>query len=91
MSSRRDRNRKIDELHDEIQLLNTKNGEHSLFLEENSAIITSKLKEYNDKKTSILHNKSTMESQIKSIVKDSVKLEVFLVSTMNEATSFSLL
>ena len=67
----RDRNRKIDELHDEIQLLNTKNGEHSLFLEENSAIITSKLKEYNDKKTSILHNKSTMESQIKSIVKDS--------------------
>ena len=67
----RDRNRKIDELHDEIQLLNTKNGEHSLFLEENSAIITEKLKEYNDKKTSILHNKSTMESQIKSIVKDS--------------------
>jgi len=67
----KDRNRKIDELHDEIQLLNTKNGEHSLFLEENSAIITSKLKEYNDKKTSILHNKSTMESQIKSIVKDS--------------------
>ena len=67
----RDRNKKIDELHDEIQLLNTKNGEHSLFLEENSAIITSKLKEYNDKRTSILHNKSTMESQIKSIVKDS--------------------
>ena len=67
----RDRNRKIDELHDEIQLLNTKNGEHSLFLEENSAIIAEKLKEYNDKKTSILHNKSTMESQIKSIVKDS--------------------
>ena len=67
----KDRNRKIDELHDEIQLLNTKNGEHSLFLEKNSAIITSKLKEYNDKKTSILHNKSTMESQIKSIVKDS--------------------
>ena len=65
----RDRNKKIDELHDEIQLLNTKNGEHSLFLEENSAIITSKLKEYNDKRTSILHNKSTMESQIKSIVK----------------------
>ena len=67
----RDRNKKIDELHDEIQLLNTKNGEHSLFLEENSAIIAEKLKEYNDKKTSILHNKSTMESQIKSIVKDS--------------------
>ena len=67
----RDRNRKIDELHDEIQLLNTKNGEHSLFLEENSALITGKLKEYNDKRTSILHNKSTMESQIKSIVKDS--------------------
>ena len=67
----RDRNKKIDELHDEIQLLNTKNGEHSLFLEENSAIITSKIKEYNDKRTSILHNKSTMESQIKSIVKDS--------------------
>tara|TARA_B100000282_G_scaffold76580_1_gene52824 strand:+ start:753 stop:2471 length:1719 start_codon:yes stop_codon:yes gene_type:complete len=67
----RDRNKKIDELHDEIQLLNTKNGEHSLFLEENSALITGKLKEYNDKRTSILHNKSTMESQIKSIVKDS--------------------
>jgi len=67
----RDRNRKIDELHDEIQLLNTKNGEHSLFLEENATIISNKLKEYNDKKTSILHNKSTMESQIKSIVKDS--------------------
>ena len=67
----RDRNRKIDELHDEIQLLNTKNGEHSLFLEENANIISNKLKEYNDKKTTILHNKSTMESQIKSIVKDS--------------------
>ena len=67
----RDRNRKIDELHDEIQLLNIKNGEHSLFLEENSAIISNKLKEYNDKRTSILHSKSTMESQIKSIVKDS--------------------
>lgn len=67
----RDRNRKIDELHDEIQLLNTKNGEHSLFLEENATVISQKLKEYNDKRTSILHNKSTMESQIKSIVKDS--------------------
>ncbi len=67
----KDRNRKIDELHDEIQLLNIKNGEHSLFLEENSTIISNKLKEYNDKRTSILHNKSTMESQIKSIVKDS--------------------
>ena len=67
----RDRNKKIDELHDEIQLLNTKNVEHRLFLEENSALITSKIKEYNDKRTSILHNKSTMESQIKSIVKDS--------------------
>ena len=67
----KDRNRKIDELHDEIQLLNIKNGEHSLFLEENSAIISNKLKEYNDKRTSILHSKSTMESQIKSIVKDS--------------------
>lgn len=67
----RDRNNKIDELNDEIQLLNRKNGDHSSFLEKNAAIISNKLKEYNDKKTSILHNKSTMESQIKSIVKDS--------------------
>ena len=67
----KDRNRKIDELHDEIQLLNIKNGEYSSFLEKNSAVVTKKLKEYNDKRTSILHNKSTMESQIKSIVKDS--------------------
>ena len=67
----KDKKDKIKEVQTEIGTLNTANGEHSLFLENNSSIISQKLKEYNDKRTSILHNKSTMESQIKTIVKDS--------------------
>jgi len=67
----KNKNRKIDELHDEIQLLNNENADHSEFIVKNSEEVASKLKELHDQKQSIYQQKAETESAIKTLVKES--------------------
>ena len=67
----KDKNKKIDEIHDEIQLLNNKNASHTDFIIKHSDEIGRRLKEYHDQKQAIMQSQSEAHASIKNIVKES--------------------
>ena len=67
----KDKNKKIDDIHDEIQFLNNENAGHSDFIIKHSDEVAEQLKTLHDQKQSIMQNQSEAHAAIKNIVKES--------------------